>query len=758
MKNTITISIIFIIGLLACSEKQQDYRNFKLPIEKRVDDLLKRMTLSEKISQMKHVHCQDYTTEGKFDSTKLDAKCKGLSYGCVDGFGLTAKNYASSIHEIQKYMVERTRLGIPIIPIAEAIFGIVQDSSTIYPQVLAQGSTFNPELVNQMATKIGREAEVLGIRQVLAPDLDIVRELRWGRVEETFGEDPFLNGIMGLAYVNGIRNSQVACTPKHFMAHSSPMGGINLASVSGGKHELFSTYITPFEMVFKHSEPLSTMNCYSSYDGEVIAASKYFLTDLLRNRLGFNGYIYSDWGSVEMIASFHKVAKDNAEAAKLAVEAGLDLEAASDTYSKIDSLVQANELDEKLIDQSVRRILEVKFKLGLFDKPYGEPTKIDSVLKNQKAREISRKIADESIILLKNNNLLPLNISKYKSIALIGPNADQVQFGDYCWTNSNNQGVSALSALRKYVGNSLTINYALGCDIWKRDTKDIDYAVAMAKKSDISIIMVGSQSAATNTTSVRTSGEGYDLSDLSLPGVQGELIEKIHAVGKPIVVVLVSGKPFAIPWVKDNIPAIIVQWYGGSQQGEALVDMIFGKTNPSGKLTVSFPQSVGHLPCYYNYLPSDKGYYRVRGTIDKPGRDYVFSSPDALWNFGYGLSYTNFELKDFNIPKETYGMNDTIKVDLKVQNTGDYDGKEVVQLYVCDVASSVVTPIKQLKAFEKINVGKGEVKPVQLTIPVSDLYLINKDLQKVVEPGEFEIQVGTSSDKILFRKIVKIID
>jgi beta-glucosidase len=756
----ILVYLSLFISSIAFSQTQPDYKNPSLPIEKRVEDLLQRMTLAEKVAQMNHLYNGDYIVKGQIDYAKLKSLTNNLSYGCIEGFVFSAAQYADVISDLQKHMVENTRLGIPVIPVTEGLHGLVQDGCTIFPQALALGSTFNPVLINKMASFIGESAEAIGIKQVLSPDLDIARELRWGRVEETYGEDPYLNGIMGILYINGIRQFDVACTPKHFAAHNSPMGGLNLASASLGMRQLWSIDLVPFEMVFKNTDPLSAMNAYSSWDGEPIAGSKYFLTEILRNKFGFKGYVYSDWGSIDMLRYFHGVAKDKSEAAKFAIEAGIDLEAPSaDAYTlaNIENLINSNLLDINLIDNSVRRILTVKFRLGLFDKPINDISKVKALIHNEASVELAREIANESIILLKNENVLPIDISKFKSIAMIGPNADQVQFGDYTWSKSNMDGISPLTALKSFAGNKVQVNYARGCDLWSKNADGIQEAVEVSKKSDITIIVVGTTSASLSRDySNATSGEGFDLSDLVLPGVQEELIKKVYANGKPVIVVLVSGKPLAIPWVKQNIPAIVVQWYGGEQQGNALIDVIFGKVNPSGKLNVSFPQSVGHLPCYYNYLPTDKGFYHEAGTPEKPGRDYVFSNPDALWNFGYGLSYTNFELSDFSVSNETPGINDTIDIALKIKNTGEYDGKEVIQLYVRDVVSSVVTPVKQLKDFKKQFVKAGSTVPVSLRLPVSALYLYNKDMQKVVEPGDFEIQVGNASDNIIFTKTIRV--
>lgn len=369
---------------------------------------------------------------------------------------------------------------------------------------------------------------------------------------------------------------------------------------------------------------------------------------------------------------------------------------------------------------------------------------------------LSRKIADESVVLLKNENgLLPLDADKLHSIAVIGPNAAQVQFGDYTWSRDNKDGVTPLAGLQKLLGSKVAIHYAPGCSMMSEDTSLIPEAVAAAQKSEVALVFCGSSSASLARDYSNTNcGEGFDLHDLNLTGAQGELIKAVYATGKPVVLVLVSGKPFTIAWEKEHIPAILVQWYAGEQAGNSIADVLFGKVNPSGKLTFSFPQSVGHLPAYYNHLPSDKGFYKKPGSYQKPGRDYVFSSPASLWAFGYGLSYTSFSMKDMQVSVRE----DSVFVKAEILNTGKRAGQEVVQLYVRDLVSSVVTPIKQLKAFAKVELQPGEQRTVLLRFPVAELALTNEAGQRLVESGEFEIQLGNSSDNILLKQTIRIGD
>ena len=579
----------------------------------------------------------------------------------------------------------------------------------------------------------------------------LVRDLRWGRVEESFGEDPLLCGIMGTSEVKAYLDNGISPMLKHFGAHGNPVGGLNLAAVECGTRDLHDIYLKPFEMIIKNTDIMAVMSSYNSWNRIPNSANHYLLTDVLRDRWGFKGYVYSDWSAIDMLQTFHKTAQSQDEAAMRALNAGVDVEASSNTYLTLLPLIERGELPSGYIDVAVKRVLYAKFKSGLFDDPYNLRFASRKKSRGIESQNLSKHIADESTVLLKNeNNLLPLDINKLKSIAVIGPNANQVQFGDYTWTKNNVDGISPLAGIKALVGDRLKINYASGCSIASLDTSGIRTAVEAAAKSDVALVFVGSSSEAfvQYTQSPINMGEGYDLSSIELTGAQEELIKAVHTTGKPVVVVLVAGKPFAIPWVKENIPAIVAQWYAGEQEGASIADILFGKVNPSGKLTFSFPQSTGNLPCYYNYLPSDRGYYKKHGSYAKPGRDYVFSSPDALWSFGHGLSYTTFDICKATTDKIQYRDSDIIYIDVEVKNTGNRNGKEVIQVYVRDVASSIITPVKQLKAFKKLEIKAGEKTTCRLEIPVTELYLTNDSGYRFFEPGEFDVMIGDASDNI----------
>lgn len=756
MKKTLTLLIVLHITCAgyAANISAGDtilYKNPHVPVSARVEDLLKRMTLKEKVQQLEN------RAAGNTD--EIDRIFKGESFGCTHEMSMNAQDCANMYQELQTYMLKKTRLGIPLLTAVEGIEGILQNNCTIFPHELAQGSTFNPELIKVMTTAAGEEAHAIGIHQILSPVLDIARELRWGRVEETFGEDPFLISQMGTAFVNGYQSFNITCTPKHFVAHGSPSGGLNCANVSGGERDMYSLYLYPFAKVIANTNPLSVMSCYSSYDGIAVSGSSYYMTDILRGNLGFKGYVYSDWGSVERLQSFHHAVNSREEAAIKSLQAGVDLDV-DGAYETLERMVESGRIDLKYIDQAVRRVLTVKFQLGLFDNPYGEPSKVNKIVRSVKHVAIAKEVADESAILLKNDNkILPLDLAKYRSIAVIGPNADQTVFGDYSWTSRDSkEGTTLLQGLRDVMGSKVQLKYSQGCDWWSQDKSGIADAVKAVASSDLAIVAIGTRSTFLGRSPQNsTAGEGFDLSSLELPGVQEDLLKAIKATGKPFIVVFIAGKPLAMPWVQDNANAVLVQWYGGEKQGRTLADIITGTVNPSGRLNVSFPRSTGNTPSYYNHYATDRNEPFDRpGSSEQPRGHYIFDRPDPLWDFGYGLSYTSFKYAACNVADSVLSAKDTIKVDVDVRNTGNMNGKEVVQLYVHDVVSSVATPVQQLKAFRKILIKKGQTARVHLEVPVAEIGIYDEKMKYVVEPGEFQLEIGSSADQIYFSKTVVV--
>lgn len=747
MKFKILFSAYFAALSIFGTAAIEPYKNLSLPIDTRVEDLLGRMTLQEKILQLQNRGI-NHNISGTFN---------GMSVGTVHEMNMNARDCAVLMRDMQRYLKNETRLGIPAITCCEGIEGLIQGGCTIFPHALAQASTFNPALIEQMTRAAGEEAHVIGIHQILSPVLDIARDLRWGRIEETFGEDPYLIAEMATAFINGYQHYDITCTPKHFVAHGTPSGGLNCAGVTGGPHDMFSLYLYPFKKVINRTSPWSVMSCYSSYDGVPVTGSHYYMTDILRGQMGFKGYVYSDWGSVERLEVVHHAVSNKKEAARKALLAGVDLDI-DDAYNTLEEQVKQGLISEADIDRAVRRVLTTKFALGLFDKVYLPVDDVDKVVRSKAHQDIAKQVADESIVMLKNTGILPLTPKSYKRIAVVGPNGNQTVMGDYSWVyGDTKEGITLLQGLKNALPKA-NITYTEGCDWWSQDTTHISEAVKAVQESEVAIVAIGTRSTylARNPRN-QTSGESFDLSSLELPGVQQQLLEAVKATGKPMVVAFISGKPLAMPWVKENADALLVQWYGGEKQGQSLADVIVGKVNPSGKLNVSFPRSTGNTPCFYNYNVTDReSIYDGGGSLSNPDRHYVFDNPEALWSFGEGLSYTTFSYEDSSIDRNTYSASDTITVNVTVKNTGKVDGKEVVQVYVRDLVSSVATPKQQLKAFDKVLLKAGESKKITLKIPVDELALYDESMKRIVEPGDFEIQIGTASNNISRRHTISI--
>lgn len=726
------------------------YKNSKAPIDARVEDLLSRMTLDEKVMQM-----QNFPV-GKLD--EIADRFKENSYGSTHEMDHNAYDAAVIYKTLGEHLKKNNRFGIPIINCCEGIQGILQNGCTLFPHAIAQASTWNTELIEEMTQACAREARAIGIRQVLSPVLDVARELRWGRVEETFGEDPFMIAEMAKAFVNGYQSEGVLAMPKHFVAHGSPSGGLNCASVAGGPREFRSIYLYPFRRVIAECKPGAIMSCYSAYDGEPLTGSRYYMTDLLRGELGFNGYCYSDWGSVERLKSFHNAVATPEEAARQAAYAGVDIDT-DWTYRTLADAVREGKLSEDVIDTAVRRVLRKKFELGLFEGDKINPDDVKKVVRSKEHVALAKRVADESIILTENkNNILPLDTEKYKKIAVVGPNGHYALMGDYAWTNSEGEeGVDLYEGLTAALGDKATVTYTEGCDWWSQDDSRIPEAVKAVEDADVAVVAVGTRSTFLGRGGNKnTAGEAYDLSSLELPGRQLDLIKAVKATGKPMIVVFITGKPLVMTYVQENADAALVQFCGGEQQGAAMADVLLGNVNPSGKLTVSFPRSTGNTPCFYNHYLTDRDFWDKPGTPADPKMRYIFDTPQPVWNFGHGLSYTTFEYSDLEVDNKEPKDTDTVTVKVKVTNTGNREGKETVQLYVRDVVSSVSTPVQQLKGFKKINLKPGESEVVEIKLPMKELALWNTRMEEVVEPGDFELQVGSASDDIRLKDVITV--
>ncbi|KAI0333361.1 glycoside hydrolase [Cubamyces sp. BRFM 1775] len=754
------------------------YKNPHASIEARVNDLLPRMTLEEKVAQLIQgdmngwMDFNDPLDDTKtFNQTGLEEMMSQKSGSIWGGYLTPWDKFVFGVTVGQRYLMENTTLGIPALIQSEGLHGFT-NNGTIWPSPIGLAASFNTDLLKQAAATIADEAEGLGFSQLFAPVLDLSRELRWGRVEENFGEDPFLTGEMGLAYVSGLQSgrrrnasssaiARMASTCKHFAAFGSPQGGLNIAQVTGGERELRSAYLKPFNRACVES--LAIMTAYSSYDGIPAIANKHLLTDILRNEWGYQYWVTSDAGSVDLLITTHGTCDTRECAAKTALENGLsgEMGGGTFTYLTLPDQVKAGTVDIKYIDETVKAMLRTKFALGLFENPYPYDDYL-STLRTPETRDLLHTMERETIVLLENKqNTLPLSKS-INSVALVGPQVDRVSFGDYVFFNASNNGISPLAGFTQLLSNtSVKINYVEGCKLWSDDPSGIPAAVAAAKDSDAAIVMVGTwsldQTLLWTPGTNATTGEHVDLSDLGLVGAQMQLVQAIKDAGKPTIVVLVSGKPVAEPWIQEHADAVVQQFYPGELGGLALAEIIFGDVNPSGKLPVSFPRSVGTTPVFYNYLkgsrPIDAGQILDDGTLVF-GHQYVLDTPVPIWSFGHGLSYTTFNYTDLALSKATIRPNEDFSVSVTVHNTGDRDGKEVVQVYATDVVSSVVTPNQQLIGFQKVDIPAGSSKRVTIPVNITELAVWTLDNKWVVEPGQFAIKVGTSDQTFLNTTLV----
>ncbi|MGC8716420.1 MAG: glycoside hydrolase family 3 N-terminal domain-containing protein [bacterium] len=746
---------------------KEDYLNPELSIDERVEALLSKMTLEEKVGQLKasmlHVwklfsdlfeglpekytkrldevlfrlfagegelmealsgnywkkHWKEVITEGEGD------KRYGIGeLSCVLR-PFSPKEGAEFANEIQKYVIENTRLGIPVLIHDECLHGCMAKGSTSFPQSIAIASTWNPELMKEVATAIGKETKSRGIHQALSPTINIARDPRCGRTEETYGEDPYLTSAMAVSFIEGLQGQGVITTPKHFAANFVGDGGRDSNAIHISERLMREIYFPAFKSAIEKGKALSIMAAYNSIDGIPCSSNRWLLTDILRKEWGFKGYVVSDYGSVIHIYTKHKVADSKAEAAKKALEAGLDMELpASDCFEEVLPLVKENKLSESVVDEAVRRILRVKFWTGLFDNPYVDPEYAEKVCDCKEHRELALKTAREAMVLLKNNGILPLS-KDVKSIAVIGPNAAVPRLGGY--SGHGIKVVTPLEGIKNKVGEKIEVRFAQGCDLVDLSKKGFEEAVEIAKSSDVAIIFVGN-------SVPETEGEQRDRCNLDLPGVQEDLIREVSNAGTPVVVVLINGSAITMTRWIDGVQAILEAWYPGEEGGNAIADILFGDYNPGGKLPITFPKFVGQLPLYYNYKPSGRveDYADLRGT-------------QPLFPFGYGLSYTEFKYSNLKISPEVIGKDGKVNISLDIENVGRYKGDEIVQLYICDLVSSVSRPVKELRRFKRVTLDVKEKKSINFTLTPEDLAFLDMDMKLIVEPGVFEIMIGASS-------------
>lgn len=737
-----------------------------------LDSLLDQMTLDEKLAQLGSQWMIELQTKGELDQAKISSKFKhgiGQVTRLAGASTLDPQSAAKAANQVQRFLVEETRLGIPAIIHEECCCGAMVLGGTMYPQILGLAATFQPQLAQDMTTAIRSQLLAIGARQALSPVLDIARDPRWGRVEETFGEDPTLASSFGIAYIQGLQGENltegVIATGKHFIGHSFSQGGLNCAPVHMGWREVREIYLAPFQAAICHARVGAIMNAYPELDGEVVAASRRILTGLLRDELGFDGLVVSDYEAVNMIHSFHHMAPDKRTAARLALEAGIDVELpAINCYGDaLRSALEKGEISIDTVDQSVRRHLKTKFDLGLFENPYLDEGRPLEVFETEQNRLLAREIARQSMVLLKNNGLLPLSKTLSK-IAVIGPNANdgRNQLGDYSYAatlellvqeklegsnlvdiepakiNAHDIHVpTVLDGIRATAPDGCEVLYSKGCEILDNDKSGFEQAVRLSAESDAIVLVLGDRSGLTPQC---TSGETRDSADLFLPGVQEQLAKEIIATGKPVVVVLISGRPYAIPWLAENANAILEAWLPGEEGGTAIAEILFGDANPGGKLPITFPRSAGQVPLFYYSKPSGMGsnWYK----------DYVAEKFTPLYPFGHGLSYTDFKYEGLRINRAEATAGENVDITLNVTNTGTVKGSEVVQLYIQDEYASVPRPIKELKGFVRVELLPGESKAFTFHLPVNQLAFYDNDLELVVEAGNIKVMVGSSSEDI----------
>jgi beta-glucosidase len=720
----------------ACAQKAQTaagvhalYRQTKAPIEQRVDDLLRRMTLEEKVRQLDMYSGATDIMSGHTDGThaaadavflpeKAQALWGALGVGSIHDLNPTPEQ----ANAIQKWVISHNRLGIPALFIEEGLHGF--DTGTVFPAPIGLAATWNPQIAQQTGAAIAAEARATGVDMILAPVLDLARDPRWGRVEEDFGEDPYLTGQFGLAYVRGAQGEgldtdhTVVAEPKHFVGHGSPEGGTNTSPVHMGEREVRMVMLRSFEPAIREGRAMGVMAAYHEIDGIPMTADPFLLKTVLRKEWGFQGFVLSDLGAIKRLYTVHHVAASLPDAACMAIRSGVDMQFYDldhDLFQKaLINCVHDGSLPEVDLDRAVRSVLRVKFSLGLFDHPFVDPALNAKEHRSPAHLAVSLASARESMTLLKNDNhLLPLSKS-IQRIAVIGPNGNVARYGDY-EKEANGLHISILDGIRELLPDA-TVTFD--------DGKNIPDAVAKAKDADVVIMGLGEK--------LGISGEGFDRSDLDLPGTQEHLLEAVVSTGKPVVLVLENGRPLTINWAKEHIPAILEAWYPGEFGGRAIAETLFGDNNPAGRLTITFPQTVGQLPDYYNSDPS-----RVYRYVDCNGK--------PLFPFGFGLSYTTFRYDHLVVQPPALGSKGDIQVAVDVTNTGSREGDEVAQLYIREDVSSVETPRRSLAGFSRIHLKPQETKTVTFRIPPKQLAVWNAEGKWAVESGDYTVWAGGSS-------------
>ncbi|MBF0575371.1 glycoside hydrolase family 3 N-terminal domain-containing protein [Dysgonomonas sp. GY617] len=772
-----TLLLLCIALSLGHTYAQPKYKNPKLSAEERTKDLVSRMTLEEKVGQllcplgweMYEIKGDKVTQSKKFEDIVKERQI-GMLWATFRADPWTQKTLENGLNPtlaaeagnaLQKYIIENTRLGIPIFLAEECPHGHMAIGTTVFPTAIGQAATWNPELLTKMSSTIAQEARLQGSHIGYGPVLDLAREPRWSRTEETYGEDPILIARMGEAFVKGFgrgdltKENSLISTLKHFVAYGVPEGGHNGNPNSVGMRDLRENYLPPFQAAVK-AGALSVMTAYNSIDGIPCTSYEYLLKDVLRKEWGFNGFTVSDLGSIEGLKGSHHVVDNIQDAAILSANAGLDVDLGGNAFFLLIDAVKNNKVKESVIDEAVRHVLRLKFAMGLFENPYVDVKQVATNIRNQEHIDLARKVAQESVTLLKNEkNILPLN-KNIKKVAVIGPNADNIynQLGDYTAPQERDNIKTVLDGIKSKL-NASQIQYVKGTAIRDTTNLEIQEAVVAAKNADVAIVVVGGSSArdfktkyidtgaavaSKDNISDMESGEGYDRVSLDLMGKQLDLLKAIKATSTPVIVVYIEGRPLNMNWADENANALLTAWYPGQEGGNAIADILFGDYNPAGRLPISVPRSVGQLPVYYNQR-------------NPKSHDYVEMTQAPLYPFGFGLSYTSFEYSNLAIRKVN---NTSYTAEFTITNTGNFDGDEVAQLYIRDEVASTVRPVKQLKHFSRINLKKGESKTVSFELSKNDFSIIDQQMKQIVEPGKFKIMIGSSSEDIKLEDVVNI--
>jgi len=764
-------ALLFVCDAASFHASAQDvmaYKNSKLSVDQRVADLLARMTLEEKLAQIDSAwenrafqrEAQPFILDEKGvflpDAAKMTLK-NGI--GQVSrpsenpGGNAGPREMAELTNSIQKWVKENTRLGIPVMFHEECLHGHAAPKGTAFPAAIGLASTWDEVLIHDVFSSVASEVRARGVQECLAPVLDLARDPRWGRTEETYGEDPYLVMHIGLAAIHGfqgdgpwIDKAHVMATAKHFAVHGQPEGGTNVGPGNYSERVIREYFLKPFEAAVKEGHVQTVMASYNEIDGIPSHSNKHLLDDILRHEWGFEGMVVSDYFGIRELRTVHHVVAANDEAAKLALESGVDIELPfAEAYPSLMEQVQQGKVSQALIDRAAARVLRAKFVAGLFEDPMVDPAYAEKITNSAEHRQLALKAAHEAIVLLKNqNNLLPLDKAKYKRVAVIGPNAAELHLGGY--SNKPGRGMSVLQAIKDKLGSGSEVLYAEGCKItesqpdWDADkvvlgdpalnAKRIADAAGVAKKADVVILVLGEN----EQTSREAWAESHlgDRLSLDLLGNQDELAKQIVATGKPTVVLLLHGRPNSINYLSENVPAILEGWYLGQEGGQAAADILFGDYNPGGRLPITVPRSVGQLPDYYYQKPSAK-------------RGFVDGSVLPLFPFGWGLSYTMFKYSNLRLAQDTISPEGQTKVSVDVTNTGAVRGDEVAQLYIHQTVSSVTRPVKELRGFQRISLNPGERKSVEFRLGPNELSYLNRDMKRVVEPGAFEVMAGGNS-------------